>query len=202
MKKFTADKFAAYCKQVGITYDTQSVENFTLTPPKALALQETIQESADFLKLISIVPTIEIAGQMYELDIGSTIASRTNTADSPRVGQVDGARDGRTYECKKTNFDISIKYDQLDAMTIFPDFNKRLQLAVNRRIALDRLLIGWHGKSCAAVSNRTANPLLQDLNVGWFEDLRVNNAPQYIGEATIGPESDAIYKNLDHVWEN
>ncbi|MBN0742074.1 P2 family phage major capsid protein, partial [Pseudomonas aeruginosa] len=48
-----------------------------------------------------------------------------------------------------------------------------------------------------------ANPLLQDVNIGWFQQYR-NNAPARVlkegkttGKVVVGNGADADYKNLD-----
>lgn len=106
-----------------------------------------------------------------------------------------------TYSCKKTDFDTAIPYALLDAWAKFPDFQARLSGAIVERQALDRIMIGFNGTSVAATTDRTAHPLLEDVNVGWLEKYRTK-APERVlssgkvaGKVTIGPTGD--YKTLD-----
>lgn len=57
----------------------------------------------------------------------------------------------------------------MDAWARFPDFYAKWKAFVERAIALDMIMIGWHGTSVAVDTDRKANPLLQDLNIGWLE---------------------------------
>ncbi len=62
-------------------------------------------------------------------------------------------------------------------------------------------MIGWHGVEAKPDTDRTANPLLQDVNKGWLQLVR-EQAPQQIltegltpGKIQIGGTGD--YRNLD-----
>ncbi len=178
---------------------------FTATVPMAQRLNDAIQESDAFLSEISIIPVDDIKGEVLDMQIHSTIAGRTDTTgNNEREPQMAGAPDGREYECKQTNFDVGILYSMLDTWARYPDFRKRYMNAVLRRIALDRILIGWYGVSAAATSDRATNPKLQDLNKGWIYDLKTNHAENYLltgtveaGKIQIGATGD--YKNIDQL---
>ena len=111
--------------------------------------------------------------------------------------------DNQGYECRQTNFDTAIRYAQLDAWAPHPNFQTLLRDAILKRQALDRIMIGMNGTSAAATTDRAANPLLQDVNIGWLQQYR-NNAPARVlksGKAAdkivIGAGSSADYNNLD-----
>ena len=107
--------------------------------------------------------------------------------------------------CTQTNFDTSIKYAKLDSWAKFPDFQTRIRDAILRRQALDIITIGWNGTARAATSNRGANPLLQDVNIGWLQKARTNAAARVMtqigatGKIQIGDDRTLAqgYKNLD-----
>ena len=69
-------------------------------------------------------------------------------------------------------------------------------------MALDRIMIGFNGTSRAATSNRTSNPLLQDVAVGWLKKIE-DAAPQRVmkeeqsgsNKIEVGPGK--TYKTLD-----
>jgi P2 family phage major capsid protein len=107
------------------------------------------------------------------------------------------------YECVKIDSDTAIKYATLDAWAKFPDFKVRLANAIARQQALDRIMIGWNGTSAAATSDRTANPLLQDVAIGWLQHIRADAPDQVFDEGavankvTYGTHAAADYKTLD-----
>lgn len=69
----------------------------------------------------------------------------------------------------KTDYDTTIGYAQLDAWAKFPDFQTRIRDAIVTRQGLDRIMVGFNGTSAAPNTDRNANPLLQDVNIGWLE---------------------------------
>ena len=63
-------------------------------------------------------------------------------------------------------------------------------------------MIGWNGTSVAATTNRTSNPLLQDVNKGWLKQIEDKATARVMKEAKSGTgkiESGEgkEYKNLD-----
>lgn len=82
------------------------------------------------------------------------------------------------------------------------DFQARVRDAIVKRQALDRIMIGWNGISRAATSNPATNQLRQDVNIGWLQKMRTENAARVLAEVvadsdeiTIGATGD--YKNID-----
>jgi hypothetical protein len=76
-------------------------------------------------------------------------------------------------------------------------------------MALDRIAIGFNGKTRAKTSDRTANPLLQDVNKGWLQAYRDQAAQRVMdhgataGKVKVGAAGD--YANLDALvydWSN
>ena len=56
-------------------------------------------------------------------------------------------------------------------------------------------MIGFNGTSRAVSSDRAANPLLQDVNLGWLEHLRQNSAQSVLADIKVGDGGD--YANID-----
>ncbi|MEI8244364.1 MAG: phage major capsid protein, P2 family [Lentisphaerota bacterium] len=205
MRPETKQKFNAL--QIGMAkkYAVQTVvEMFSVTVPQAIALVDAIMQSDAFLSRISMIPVTDSKGAVIMLHAPTTVAGRTDTSGAgERVPQqIGGNKTERTYEVKQTNFDVAVKYATLDAYARFPDFNARLLNMILRRTGLDRLLIGWYGSSCAADTDRAANPLLQDVNHGWLYDLETNKAANFVKAAQgqklqLGKGGD--WKNLDHL---
>ncbi len=93
------------------------------------------------------------------------------------------------YKCEQTNFDTVLTYAKLDLWAKFQDFQVRIRNAIVKRQALDRIMIGFNGVKRAKTSNRSENPLLQDVNKGWLQKIR-EDAPEHVmGSTTTGGET-------------
>jgi P2 family phage major capsid protein len=148
-----------------------------------------------------MVGVSEQTGAKLGLGVGSPIASTTDTATKDRQTSDVTDLDENGYNCTQTNFDTHLTYAKLDAWAKFKDFQTRIRNAIVRRQALDRIAIGFNGRSRAATSDRTANPLLQDVNKGWLQRMR-DQAPNRVmdegataGKIKVGAAGD--YANLD-----
>ena len=64
----------------------------------------------------------------------------------------------------------------------FPDFAQRVSAMRFERCGLDRQTIGFNGKVAAPDTDRTANPMLQDVNIGWLEHIRKNAKERVLAE--------------------
>ncbi|MBR8361669.1 phage major capsid protein, P2 family [Burkholderia vietnamiensis] len=176
-------------------------KQFAVVPSAHQLLETRIRESSAFLSLINLQPVDEPKGSKLGLGVGGPVASTVDTVVKDREPIDYADMDALGYFCYQTNFDLCIPYAQLDAWAKFPGFQARLQDAITRRQALDRIMIGFNGTSRAATSDRVANPLLQDVNKGWLQHYR-EQAPQRVmnhgaaaGKVTVGAAGD--YKNLD-----
>lgn len=178
-----------------------AAEKYSVEPSVQQTLETKIQESSDFLKSINIIGVDELKGEKLGLGLSGPVAGRTNTANADRTTRSLETLDSLGYECKKTDFDTHIKYATLDAWAKFPDFQTRVRDLIVGRQALDRIMIGWNGTSAAATTDRVANPMLQDVNIGWIKHIQTD-APTRVmdhgaeaGKIVIGPDGD--YRNLD-----
>lgn len=209
MKPITLERYNQFVSRIaeinGVAPDVAATRKFTVAPSVQQTLVSRMQEDDEFLKSINIVPVDEQTGQKLGLGIGSTTASRTNTAAGNRRAGIDPTvMDGNTYHCVQTNFDTALRYDKLDMWAKFPDFQARIRDQIVRRQALDRIMIGFNGTSAAAQTDRAANPLLQDVNIGWLEKMRQENAVRVLsavqggkvaGKVTYGANGD--FASLD-----
>ena len=203
MKNETRKNYSGYLTQLAaINGVASAAEKFTVAPSVQQKLETRMQESSAFLSLINVVGVEEQSGESLGLGISGTIAGRTDTSGNGTRGTQDPTSMVKdAYECKQTNFDTHIKYATLDAWAKFKDFQTRVSNQVVSRCALDRILIGWHGTSAAATTNRTTSPLLQDVNIGWLQKLRTSAAERVMtggaaaGKVTVGTAGD--YANLD-----
>ena len=161
-------------------------EKFNLSPSVEQRLTERVQESADFLSKVNIVGVTEQKGQKLGLGIGSPIASRTDTNNKERETAYVGSLTPDEYDCKQTNFDTHIGYRTLDMWAGLPNFKQLYRKAVIKRMALDRIMVGWNGTSAAIETVRANNPLLQDVNIGWLEKVRRNSPKNFMGYDSQG----------------
>ncbi|MDM1022060.1 phage major capsid protein, P2 family [Acinetobacter sp. VNK23] len=176
-------------------------KKFNVTPTVQQKLEERIQQSSEFLKRINMFVVEEQSGSAVGLGISRPIASRTNTDTTDRQATDPTSMDERFYFCRKTDFDTAIKYKKLDQWAKFKDFYSRFRGVIIKRQALDRIMIGFNGTSIATTTDIVANPKLQDVNKGWLQKMREENASRVMsegvvaGKITIGAAGD--YHNYD-----
>lgn len=200
---YSKDLFTKMQQKLAKSYGVASVcEMFNVSAPQAVALITKIQQTIAFLKMVSVITVTDIKGRIVMLHAPSTVAGRTNTNvdNRERVPQILGDKTERTYETKQTNYDVALKYSDIDAWRRFPDYEQKILAMIYRRIGLDQLLIGWYGEACAADTDRVQFPLLQDVNFGWLYDLWTNKPENYV-KATEGEKlnlgAGGDWNNLD-----
>jgi len=199
MRTETRLAYNAYLHQLAtINGVPDATKAFAVEPSVEQKLEERIRESSDFLQQINVIGVDQQKGEVLGLDVANPIASRTDTSGAGERNPSDPtAMDSRQYECAQTNFDTAIRYEKLDQWAKFPDFQPRIRSVITKQQARDRIMIGWNGTSRAANTNLAANPLLQDVNIGWLESMRVENAERVTSAIKIGDQADADYKNID-----
>lgn len=171
----TRQKFAAYqARQAELNGVPSAAEKFAVAPSVEQKLFERVRQSADFLNRIGSASPTQQMGDKVGMDVSGPAAGRTDTRTKERVPRDLLALDDDKYACVQTNFDTSLRYETLDAWAKFPEFQTMLRDLTTKQIARDRLTIGWNGKTASADTDLAANPLLQDVNVGWLEKIRAN----------------------------
>jgi len=205
MRTETRTQYNAYLTQLQTLNGVPSaVHAFTVEPTVQQSLETRIQESSAFMSKINSIGVRELKGEKVGIGVSSTIASRTDTTGTGiRIARDVHALDKQDYECKQTNFDTAVTYALLDAWAKFPDFQTRLRNSIIQRQSLDRMMIGFHGTSAADTTDRTAAPLLEDVNIGWLEHWR-KQAPERVmnkgkanGPIKVGTAAGSDYRNLD-----
>lgn len=187
MKQKTKFAFNAYLMQLARLNNVPVEElssKFTVEPSVQQTLEDQILQSAAFLTLINIMPVSEQSGQLLGLGVGSTIAGTTDTTAKEREATDPTLMTDVKYKCEQTNFDTVLTYAKLDLWVKFQDFQLWIRNAIIQRQALDRIMIGFNGVKRAKTSNRTANPLLQDVNKGWLQKVREDAADCVMGSTT------------------
>ncbi|MFQ2222461.1 phage major capsid protein, P2 family [Aeromonas enteropelogenes] len=206
MRNETRELFNEYTGQLAkLNAITSAMVQFNVQPSVQQVLETKMQESVKFLEMIQVIPVQEMKGEKVGIGIGSTIAGRTDTSTEAREPNDPSALYPTGYECAKTNYDTSLGYNKLDIWAKFPDFQIRIRDAILTRQGLDRIMIGWHGTSVAPKTNRVANPMLQDVNIGWLQHIRVDAPAKVMDEGVEGSgkiyvdDTKGDYKNLDAV---
>ena len=197
-----AKHYAELQDAIAETYGVERASKmFSVEPSVAQELNDAITAKADFLERINIVPVSEIKGEKVFIGVNGPVTGRTNTKTTDRQAKDASALENTTYELVDTQSDVGLPYAKIDAWAKFPDFQDRYSAAVQKRIAQDRIVIGFHGTIAAIQTDLEANPKLQDVNKGWLQQLR-EQAPQQVlkegatpGKVTLGAGGD--YANLD-----
>ncbi|HEY0624682.1 phage major capsid protein, P2 family [Sphingomonas sp.] len=204
MRNATRLLYTAYVSQIALINGVASAtEQFTVAPVVQQKLVEVQQSQSDFLTRINLVVVPEQEGDKVGVGVTRTIAGRTNTAAGNRrtPTAATDTSDGGRYRCEKTNFDTAIKYSTLDAWRHRPEFQQLVRNAILKRQGMDRILIGWHGTSVAAQTDRAANPLLQDVNKGWLYKIRTFAPERVLNDGALSTNpTKAIYVGKGEVY--
>jgi P2 family phage major capsid protein len=196
MQNTTRILFTAYVSQIALLNSVaDATTQFTVAPVVEQKLEEVIKNSSEFLQQINIEPVVQQSGAKVGVGVTRTMAGRTNTAAGQRRTPTDptDTSDRGLYFCRQTNFDSALKYAKIDAWRHRPEFQTLLRDAIAKQQGRDRIMIGWHGTSAAAQTDRTANPLLQDVNLGWLHKIRTHAPAQVLDDGDLSGAGKAIY---------
>lgn len=190
MHKDTRVKFTAFVSQVALLSCIAAADaskSFAVAPQVAEKVEDRIKELSEFLTMINMLPVINQSGRAIGVESTRPIAGRTDTSGNNRRQPTDPSDSSikNTYECKKTEFDWSRRYELIDAWRHLPDFEIKLRDAIMKQQGRDRIMIGWNGTSCADATNRALNPMLQDVNEGWLHKIRTNAAAQVLSDGSL-----------------
>lgn len=194
MKKETRFKFNDYLMRLSALYEVPVEElasKVEITPSVAQTLEDNVQQSAAFLGFVNIVPVPDKTGQVIGLGVGSSIAGTTDTTKEDREATDPSEMTDIKYECQQTNYDTALTYQKLDLWAKFKDFQLRIRNAIIRRQALDRIMIGFNGTHRAKTSDRAANKMLEDVNIGWLQKVRTD-APLHVVSDVKGEDGQVI----------
>lgn len=202
LSAFGAKMYAELQLAIAESYGVDlSRKMFSVEPSIAQELNEAITAKSDFLQRINVLGVSEIKGQKVFLGVSGPVTGRTNTTNKDREAKDASALDSTQYELSSTESDVGMPYAKIDAWAKFPDFHQRYSAAVQKQIALDRIMVGFHGTHAAPQTDITAFPMLQDVNKGWLQIAREQIPEQVLkegkvaGKVTLGVGGD--YANLD-----
>lgn len=174
---------------------------FSVEPSIAQELNDAITAKSDFLERINVLGVTEIKGEKVFIGVSGPVTGRTDTKTTDREAKDASALDNSTYELHSTESDVGLPYAKIDAWAKFPEFHQKYSAAVQKQIALDRILVGFHGTHAAKQTDITEYPMLQDVNKGWLQQAREQIPAQVLkqgkeaGKVTLGEGGD--YANLD-----
>ena len=199
MRNETRKLYDAYMAQIAkLNGVADTSHKFNVQPAIEQRLEQKIQESSDFLRLVNFELVDNQEGEKVLIGTNKTTAGRTDTSgDAERQPQNISSSDGHRYRCEQTDYDTYITYNLLDSWRHKPEFQRLVRAAVSEQIGRDRLMIGWNGTSVAATTNRAANPLLQDVNKGWLQQIRTGKAAAVMSGKKIGNIAGNDYKDID-----
>ncbi|MFV0925421.1 phage major capsid protein, P2 family [Pseudomonas palmensis] len=178
-----------------------STKMFSVEPSIAQELNDAITAKSDFLERINVIGVTEIKGEKVFIGVSGPVTGRTDTKTTDREAKDASALDNSTYELHSTESDVGLPYAKIDAWAKFPEFHQKYSAAVQKQIALDRIMVGFHGTHAAKQTDITEYPLLQDVNKGWLQQAREQIPAQVLkqgkeaGKVTLGEGGD--YANLD-----
>ncbi|KFB99463.1 phage major capsid protein [Trabulsiella guamensis ATCC 49490] len=163
------------------------VNRYNVDPAVQQRLENAIKESTELTKKINVIGVVDQEGEKVLIDTLGPIARTNTTTDGSQRRNPVSAHDlkVRRYRCEQVNYDTFIGYPVLDAWAGHPDFQARVSNQIAQQIALDRIMIGFNGTSHALVSDPVANPLRQDVSVGWLESIRQLAPERIISDVTL-----------------
>lgn len=176
------------------SYDAVRNEPINYTPERQQTMFESMGEQSDFLRQINHIPVTAQVGQKVGLGINRPIASRTNTDENERKTEYVGGLKADDYHAKQTNWDTHLSYRLLDSWAHVSNFAEHYINQVLKQIARDQMMVGWNGETAAADTDIAANPLLQDVNIGWTTKVKQNDPARIMGYDSEGIATDDTWK--------
>lgn len=214
MRNETRELFNVYLEGIAELNGISAVDKtFSVDPSIAQIIETKQQLSSAFLGQINIYPVTELEGETVGVESSGPIASRTDVTQRDRETKDPTGLVSQRYRCEETDYNTHVSWAKLDMWAKFPDFETRIQNVIVKQQALDRIRIGFRGTHVAKDTDDAANPNLEDLNIGWLQELRLKAPERVMGSTTVPGASDAIegvstadpvtigpdgtYKNLD-----
>lgn len=198
MNRYARAALNAYLARQAHIHGVSDINHtFAVEPSVQQTIEQKILESSSFLQAINVVPVDEMEGEKLGLGSSGPNASRTNTQTKDRQTRDIAKLDNKGYKLVQTNFDTHTRYNTIDTWAKFPQFQAMVRNVGIEQQALDRIMIGWRGTSIAADTDLNANPLLQDVNIGWLQHIRTDAQEQVLNVDTAQIGANGVYKNLD-----
>ncbi|ERE07038.1 P2 family phage major capsid protein [Pseudogulbenkiania ferrooxidans] len=176
-------------------------------PKAAQARINALKAKSRLLSAINVLGVAEITGRSQNFDIAGTLAATVDTNRHARQPAQQTWQPAQ-YLCQQTNFDAAFDYATLDAwMSETLDqaqFEARARQTLERRILLDRVMIGFRGLRRAADSDRVKYPQLQDVNIGWLQQIREQAPKACLERVRVGEDQRfrSLHRLVRHAVNN
>lgn len=184
---------AALAKSYGVR-DTSKM--FAITPPKETLLRQALLEASDFLRLVNVKDVQQTTGQVISTGKPGIYTGRKKGGRFSRPLGVSG----NTYALAETDSGSFLDYDTLTNWANSgseDEFFQLIQAFSNESFALDMLRIAFNGTSVAENTDPEANPLGEDVNIGWHQIVKARSPKQIITDALTLGGTGADYVSLD-----
>lgn len=188
----------------------QVVETYNVTPAVAQKVNEAIRAENTFLSQINVIGVKEKKGQKVAVGTGGNrITRRTDTTSKNRKPTNPADLTAVEYELYKTETDVATPDELLENWAHIEANIGQMILNQSRiTIAEERVMIGFNGVSAAVESDPATNTMLQDVNIGWLQKLRIENPNNVFseirggaGEVVLGENGAVVsdYANLNQL---
>jgi P2 family phage major capsid protein len=181
----------------------------TVTPSVQQAFQEAVANEHPFLKKVAFQSVVAMTGQKIQIGVGS-IAGRT-PAGTTRTPNENINTTDRDYLLHQTQYDSFFPWSKLDNWAHMPNFSELWRSQITKQISRDIVTIGFNGLKSNSKTDKTENPLLQDVDRGWLQAIREDAPLKAMGwgkadtegaglqpaSIKVGQSEDCPYKNLD-----
>lgn len=174
----------------GLTVNSNMmVEGFTPTPSIVQTLNEKIRAENSVLMKVNVKGVKSKRGQKLSIGTGANAISRRTklTGDKERKARYPGSLEHSEYELHKTETDYSVPDVILEEWAhVDGKVAQKIQNQVKITIAEERVKIGWNGVEAKEETDPSAKPMLEDLNKGWLQKVREENASGHFTEVRSG----------------
>nr|WP_314269784.1 P2 family phage major capsid protein [uncultured Kingella sp.] len=201
--------YAATAQANGISQE-QVRQGYAVAPVAVQTMYDQIAQNTELLQHINLVGKTEKIGEIIGLSSG-LVASNTDTTQSGKERQPKSIHnlDGRKFVLEQTNFDVALRYEEIDQWAHLTDFPVHVSKKIAESIALSLITVGMNGIKRAQNTDIAQNPMLQDVAKGWLQKMREENPTRVLGwqAGQVGQTKQEVqwgsgaaeYKNLDAV---
>ncbi|RQM39131.1 phage major capsid protein, P2 family [Erwinia psidii] len=168
---------------------------FGLTDPREIQLRDALLQQSEFLRLVNMMDVDQIQGQVVNTGNPGLFTGRKSDG---RFGRKMGV-DGNEYRLYETDSGSYLEYALLVVWANAgseDEFFQRIQAFSNESFALDILRVAFNGIEAAKDTDPEANPLGQDVNIGWHQIVKSRTPEQII---TDGVTLDRLGSGADFV---
>ncbi|MEC4728838.1 phage major capsid protein, P2 family [Shewanella sp. D64] len=168
---------------------------FSVDAPKETKLRSAIMEENSFLKRVSMVDVLQIAGQA--VTVGSDKLSTGRGVD--RFAGTTPELDAYEYKLSVVDSVVYITWARLAEWANVgsqKEFEKKLWAYFTQQIGNDMLRVAWNGLHAAKITDPIKYPNGEDVNEGWHARIK-RVAPAQIVGAQLDDADAEVYFDPD-----